>query len=81
MTVLLLLSMVAGLTAAGFDSPGLGLIAAAGLTWAAALSLCTVVPVVGRGGHPVNEPLAEGLSTVATLLGSAGTLLLLAAVL
>jgi multisubunit Na+/H+ antiporter MnhB subunit len=81
MTVLLMLSMAAGLGAAGLDSPGLGLIAGAALLWATALYICAGAPVVAQRGHPVNESLAEGLSIVAAILCGAGTLLVLLAAL
>lgn len=78
MTTVLVLSAVPAVLAAGFESPGLGLIAGAGLIWAAALYLCSFAPLVIGGAINLNQTVATTLSTAAAGLAASGVLLILA---
>jgi hypothetical protein len=73
MLTILALSAIPAVLAAGFDSLGLALVAAAGLIWAMGVYACTAAPVVpSRSGEPLNDRLAMALSTGAALLALAG---------
>ena len=76
MLVMLALSTIPALLAAGFDSVGLAVIAIAGVMWAAGISLCTTAPVVAaRSGSALNTRLAIALSMVAAALATGGVIL------
>ncbi len=78
---MLIVSAIPAILAAGFDSPGFALLAAAGATWAAALYICSVAPVITGGTTSVNERLSTGMSVLAASLASGGALILTTAVL
>ena len=76
MLLILSLSTIPALLAAGFDSVGLAVVAIAGVTWAAGISLCTTFPLVAaRSGQALNDRIAVVLSTVAAVLAIVGVLL------
>ena len=73
MLQVLLATSVPALLAAGLDSPGLGLVAGAGVVWAAGLFICSSAPVVaGQSGRSVNEAVASVMATLAMLVAVAG---------
>ena len=77
MMIVLLLSAIPAVLAAGFDSFALALLALAGGVWAAALYVCSVAPVVAGQRTTITETVATGLSTVAGMVGVLGLLLIL----
>ena len=78
MLTILILSAIPALLAAGFDSVGLAVVAAAGVVWAAGVSLCTVMPLVpARSGPSINDRMATVLSVLAAGLATAGALLII----
>jgi hypothetical protein len=59
--------------AAGFESVGLALVAAAGVMWRVGVYACGAAPVVpGRSGPALNDRLAIALSTLAAILALTG---------
>ncbi len=76
MAIVLVLSAIPAVMAAGFDSLGLALLAAAGLVWAAALYVCSVAPVVAWRQASITESVATGLSTAAAVTAIAGLVMI-----
>lgn len=73
---ILILAAIPATLAAGFDSVGLALLAGAGVAWAAALYICSTVPVIAGSAASLNERLSTGLSILAASLVSFGLLVL-----
>ncbi|MBT8166382.1 MAG: hypothetical protein HKO63_00715 [Acidimicrobiia bacterium] len=79
MTTILMLTAIPAVLAAAFDSIGLGLVAVAGIVWAAAIGVCSVAPVVPGRSHTVNEAVASTLSAAAAAIAISGVLVILMA--
>lgn len=75
---ILLASAVPATLAAGFDSPGLALLAVAGFLWAAAVFVCSTAPLIAGISSSLNERISTLLSVAAGSTAAAGALALVA---
>jgi len=73
MVQVLLAASLPAVLAAGLDSAGLGLVAWAGVVWAASLYICSSAPVVaGQSGRSINEAVASVMEMIAIVIAVAG---------
>ncbi|MDH3606395.1 MAG: hypothetical protein OER12_05320 [Acidimicrobiia bacterium] len=75
---ILLASAVPATPAAGFNSPGLALLAAAGAIWAAAVFASSTAPLISGTPSSLNERVATALSVAAATAAMAGTVVVAA---
>lgn len=73
---ILLASVIPATLAAGFNSPGLGLLAAAGAIWAVAVFACSAAPLISGTPSSLNERVATALSVAAATAALTGTMVL-----